>query len=185
MVNNLSNDEPSQEPKNAPKRETVRDVAFNAVISALYFALTVSFEPISFGAIQFRVSEVLVLLCFWRKDLVVGLTIGCVLSNAFSFSYWDILIGSGATLISCLFMVYLSPRLYVAALWPVLFNGLIVGAELTWLYPVFPSYWQNALSVAGGELVIMVVGYVLWLLLVRNKGFFRLLKPNVHASILY
>lgn len=185
MVKNSNSGEPTNDPKNLTRREPVRDVAFNAIVAALYFALTVSFEPISFGAIQFRISEVLVLLCFWRKDLVVGLTIGCVLSNAFSFSYWDILIGSGATLISCLFMVYLSPRLYVAAIWPVLFNGLIVGAELTWLYPVFPEYWQNALSVAGGELVIMVLGYVLWVLLVRNKGFFRLLKPNAHASILY
>lgn len=185
MVKNSNTGEPTNDSKNLPRREPVRDVAFNAIVAALYFALTVSFEPISFGAIQFRISEVLVLLCFWRKDLVVGLTIGCVLSNAFSFSYWDILIGSGATFISCLLMVYLSPRLYIAAIWPVLFNGLIVGAELTWLYPVFPEYWQNALSVAGGELVIMVLGYVLMVLLVRNKGFFRLLKPNAHASILY
>ena len=185
MVKNSNGGEPSRNQSDFMRREPVRDVAFNAVVAALYFALTVSFEPISFGAIQFRISEILVLLCFWRKDLIVGLTIGCVLSNAFSFSYWDILIGSGATLVSCVFMVYLSPRLYVAALWPILFNGLVVGAELTWLYPVFPEYWQNALSVAGGELVVMAIGYVVWLFLVRNKAFFRLLKPNAHASILY
>jgi len=166
-------------------RGSVRDLALNASIAALYFALTVAFEPISFGSIQFRISEILVLLAFWRKDLTVGLTIGCIFANAFSFSYWDILIGSSATLISCLLMSYASPRLWVAALWPILFNGLIVGAELTWLYPTFPEYWQNALSVAGGEAVVMVIGYVFWLIAYRNKGFRRLLKSNAHPAVLY
>lgn len=185
MVNNVQDDKTPSTPSKARYRGTVHDLALNAVVAALYFALTVGLAPISFGAIQFRVSEILVLLAFWRKDLTAGLTLGCILANAFSFSYWDILIGSGATLISCLLMSFASPRLYVAALWPILFNGLIVGAELTWIYPVFPAYWQNALSVAGGEAIVMVVGYAVFALVCRNKAFFRLLKPNCHASILY
>lgn len=184
MVKKSSSDEPIDK-KRERSKDIVRDISFNALVAALYFALTVCFQPISFGAIQFRVSEVLVLLCFWRKDLIIGLTIGCLLSNVFSFSAWDILLGSGATLISCLFIVYLSPRFFVAPLWPVLFNGLIIGAELTWIYPAFPEFWQNAISVAGGELVIMVVGYFLWFLVVKNEGFRKLLRPNAHPSILY
>lgn len=163
--------------------DIIHDVTLNALIAALYFALTIAFQPISFGAIQFRISEILVLICFFRKDLCIGLTIGCVLSNAFSLSYWDMLIGSGATLISSLLMSYCCPFLFLAPLYPIIFNGLMVGAMLTLIYPVFPYYWQNALTVAGGEAIILIVAYVIWLLLSKNKAFMRLLRPNVHYKL--
>ncbi len=178
-------EEKNQKKSKDTLHKAIRSLAFNAIIAALYCVLTFILQPISFGAVQFRFSEILILLCFWRKDLIIGLTVGCLVSNAFSFSFWDMLIGTSATLISCIFMVFLSPRLFVSAIWPVVFNGLIVGAELTWIYPAFPEYWQNALSVAGGELVVMIVGYLLWMLVYRNAGFRRLLEPNIHTSILY
>ena len=37
-------------------------LAHGAMIAAVYVALTVAFAPISFGAIQFRVSEALCIL---------------------------------------------------------------------------------------------------------------------------
>ena len=181
-------DEKEEKTPKKPKdtlHKAIRSLAFNAIIAALYCVLTLVLQLISFGPVQFRFSEILILLCFWRKDLIIGLTIGCLVSNAFSFSPWDMLIGTSATLISCIFMAFLSPRLFVSALWPIVFNGLIVGAELTWIYPSFPEYWQNALSVAGGELVVMVIGYILWVLVYRNAGFRKLLEPNAHVSILY
>jgi uncharacterized membrane protein len=39
----------------------------NAMVAALYYVLTV-FNPLSYPMIQFRISEVLVLLAFWRPD---------------------------------------------------------------------------------------------------------------------
>ncbi len=174
------------QPLPSSKRKiAVKDIAFNAVMAAIYCACTLLLQPISFGAIQFRIAEILVLLCFWRKDLIIGLTCGCLISNVFSFSYWDVLIGTMATLISLLFIVYLSPRLCVALIWPVLFNGLAVGAELTWIYPAFPEYWQNALSVAGGELAVMAIGYVFWVIVIHNANFRKMLSPNIHPATFY
>ncbi|MBE6902685.1 MAG: QueT transporter family protein, partial [Ruminococcaceae bacterium] len=42
------------------------DMARIAVVTALYAALTLALQPISFGLVQLRVSEILVLLCFYR-----------------------------------------------------------------------------------------------------------------------
>ena len=58
-----------------------KKIVENAFIAAIYFVVTLICMPLSYGLIQFRVSELLMLLCFFRKDFVIGLTIGCFLSN--------------------------------------------------------------------------------------------------------
>ena len=49
----------------------IRNLARLALIAALYAAMTLAVPGLSFGAIQFRFSEILVLLCFYRKDYCV------------------------------------------------------------------------------------------------------------------
>lgn len=160
----------------------IRLIADNAIIGALYFALTFFLPAISYNVWQFRVSEFLVLLCFWRPDLCIGLTIGCALANFASFTIWDVLFGSLATLISCLLVSYASPRLLVSVLWPTLINALVIGAELTWIVPVLPTYWENCLSVAVGEGVVVLASYFLWLGLCHAPKLKSLLLPYRHLS---
>ena len=60
---------------------SARSLCLSAIIAALYTALTLGFQAISFGAIQFRVSEALTLLPVLFPQAVPGLAIGCLLSN--------------------------------------------------------------------------------------------------------
>ena len=69
------------ESKPSGGRFTVRMIAENSIIAALYVVLTLLVPALSFGPIQCRFSEALVLLCFWRPDITIGLTIGCLISN--------------------------------------------------------------------------------------------------------
>lgn len=55
-----------------------------AVIAALYFALSVAFNAIAFGPVQFRVSEILVLLPLIFPEAITGLAIGCFSQTSFS-----------------------------------------------------------------------------------------------------
>ena len=41
-------------------------IARIAIMAALYVVLTLISYPFSYGLIQFRISEVLMLLCFWQ-----------------------------------------------------------------------------------------------------------------------
>ena len=52
--------------------ETIKFITTTAVIAALYAVLTIACTPFAYGAIQFRVSEIMVLLCFWNKKHSVG-----------------------------------------------------------------------------------------------------------------
>ena len=52
-----------------------------AMIAALYVVLVVVFAPISFGALQVRIAEMLSVLPFFTPAAVPGLFIGCLIGN--------------------------------------------------------------------------------------------------------
>ena len=96
----------------------------------MYSALTISLAPISYGPAQFRVSEALTLLPFYMPEAIPGLFIGCVFSNFFGgFGLPDMVFGGLATLIAAI-LSRKSPNIYLAALWPVVSNMIIIGIML-------------------------------------------------------
>ncbi|MEG1222302.1 MAG: QueT transporter family protein [Bacilli bacterium] len=161
----------------------------NAIIAGLYVVLTAISLPLSFGLIQFRIAEVLMLLCFFRKDFVLGLTVGCLVSNMAmssatlgSTGWIDVLVGTSATLASGLLMPYCK-RLWVASLVPVLLNGLIVGAELAFVFQL-DIYWVCFGFVALGEFVcISTVGYALMLILRKKYNFDKIIGSKINTDV--
>ena len=82
---------------------TPRNLAFAAVVGAAYCALTLLLAPISFGAVQFRVSEALCILPAFLPGSAWGLWLGCALANFFGgYGVPDIVFGALATLGSSL-----------------------------------------------------------------------------------
>lgn len=166
------------------RNPVVRSIAFNAVVAALYFGITMATSPFAFLAVQVRIAEALVLLCFFRLDFAFGLTLGCFLSNLFSpLGIIDAGIGSAATLISCL-LVYLFKHLALATLVPVVANAFIVGAELHFILE--EPFWTSVGLVALGEFVaVSVLGYLLFMYLGRRPGFLRLIGAKKNQNFVF
>ena len=150
-------------------------IAKYAVVSAIYVALTLALSSLSYGGIQFRVAEALMLLCFYKKDYWLPLTIGCFIANLFSpMALFDILFGTTATLLSALLMPKCK-NVFIASLMPVIFNAVIVSAEL-WLAFKMPV-WLSFLQVGAGELLcVSVLGVILFKNLEKNEKFMALIK---------
>lgn len=162
------------------KNNITKNIAVNGVIAAIYFVLTLFSYPIAFGEINFRISELLILLCFWRPDFTIGITLGCFLSNTLSsLGPIDMLFGTLATLGSCLFVAF-SPKLAIGCVWPILFNAFVVGYELNLV--LGSPFWITTGYVAIGEGAVIVVSYVLWMFLWRNKNFMAYLSPFRKAN---
>ena len=111
---------------------STKGLAVTGLIAALYVVLTLPFGQIAFGPIQFRVAELLTLLPFFSPWAIPGVTIGCLISNLLFSTVWDALFGTLATLIAAYF-TYKSRHLLIAPVWPILFNGLIIGTMLTYM----------------------------------------------------
>lgn len=166
-------------------KANTRLIAFSALVGAAYAAATILLAPISYGAVQCRVSEILCILPFFLPGSVWGLFVGCVLANLFTGNIMDILFGSLATLLAGLCTAALGRREHsmkncvLACLMPVLFNALIVGAVITGAYMglnIFQNFGVfafNAFTVGLGEaLVLFVLGLPLMRSLPKHS-FFR------------
>lgn len=154
---------------------SVRNLTRFALVAAMYAVLTIVIDPIAYGDFQCRVSEVLVLLCFYRRDYAPALMIGCFIANLFSpLGVMDWILGPIATGIAAVLMFNMK-NIYLAALLPVLSNGIIVGTELTVVYG--KPIWFNMLTVALGEFVAVgILGVAIFKLIFdKNPAMLRLI----------
>ncbi len=132
-----------------------KSLVYGAVIAAIYAALTMLFSWISYGPIQFRISEILTLLPIFLPCAIPGLTIGCILANLLGgFGIYDIVFGSLASLLGALGTRFFRHKLILAALSPVVTNSLIVGSMLYFVSPNAGALIFNILTVGIGEFVI-------------------------------
>ena len=172
-----------------------RSIARNAIIAAMYVALTYAFYFCSYGQLQIRVSEILMILPFFNPNYTIGLTIGCLLSNIYSVTMGltplDMLFGTLATFISCILMS-LCRHLLLATFIPGIINGLIIGAELTFLMNIDLSssnvpilYWTNFGYVMLGEFIaITILGYILFVSTIKgSKGkFLKVINAKINLN---
>lgn len=164
------------------KKLTTRDLAFCGVIAALYAVITLAIAPFAYGPIQFRISEALCVLPFFVPVSSLGLFVGCLVANLFStVMTLDIVIGSVATLLGCLWTAKLHTK-WLTPLPTTIVNGIMVGAMLAAVYTP-DAFWQgflvNGLQVAAGELAVMVVlGLPLTVWLEKSKILHRLTDHN-------
>lgn len=156
------------------KISTKRLVAY-ALVAAVYVVLTLGFAPISYGNIQFRVSEVLTLLPFFNPGFIIPLALGTFIANMFSPLGWpDMVFGTLATVIAVIGVSKMK-NLFVASLWPVVVNAIIVGLELTVLFKL--PMWLTMFEVGFGEFVVVsIAGVALFTALSKNKSFMNFIK---------
>lgn len=156
----------------------LKRIVKNAIVLALYVVLTLVSQPIAFSGIQFRIAEILVLLCFFNRDYTIGITLGCLLSNIVSpFGPWDLLIGTGATLIACLAISFMK-HLGIAALMPIITNSFLVAIEYAYLWETPWPYWYSVGIIAAGEAVVMVVGYVVYFFVMKKEVMLNLIDAK-------
>lgn len=164
-----------------------RSIVYAALIAALYVVLT-HFQNLllpgsASWAIQCRISEALCVLALFSPAAISGLTIGCLLFNiTFAAALpLDWIAGSLATLFATAAMralrnVRIKGYPLPAMLMPALFNALIVGWELT-IY-IGGAFWLNALYVALGELIVLLVIGTPLLLVFEKRGLHERLFQN-------
>lgn len=152
---------------------SVKLVVINAMIAGVYAVLTLAISPLAYSEIQFRLSEVIVFLAFYNRRYIPGLAVGCVLANLFSpMGMLDIVFGTISTLIVCIAM-YLIKNRYLAATVGAIITGLIIGAELWYAYQI--PYLINAIYVAIGELIVLIIGALVFKTLEKNDRLMNLL----------
>lgn len=136
-----------------------------SLIAAIYIVLILiqmipmPFVNLTFGPIQLRIAEGLVLLPLVEAAAVPGVFVGCLLANLLlapysGFGLLDIFGGSLVTLIAA----YLTSKMknkITGIIPPVVLNGLIVSIWVSYVTKI-PYFW-TVLGIGGGELLSVTI----------------------------
>lgn len=129
-----------------------RGLCISAAVAAVYTLVAYLLAPISFGPAQFRVSEALTLLPVLMPEAIPGLFVGCALANLLGgYGLIDVVFGSLTTLAAAVLTYRLRKNKWLAALPPVVLNGIVVGLILhfTANAPLFETMGYITLEQAG------------------------------------
>lgn len=158
-----------------------RDLARIGIVAAIYFVLAMASLPLVFGPVQFRISEALILLCFYNKKYGYSMVVGCALVNMLSpLGIYDVIFGTVATALTVL-IVGKCTNLIVASLFPTLLC-VIIGLEYYFLQGA-PFLFTTATILLGEFAVLTVVGVPVFKLLERNKSFMKLIDANQNVKL--
>lgn len=167
-------------------RESTVFIVKSAVIAALYAIMTVVISPLSYGMVQCRFSESLIMLCAFTPAAIPGLTVGCLVANIFSFNPVDMICGTTATLLSAvvgykLRKVKIGGIPWLTPLPAVIFNMIIIGLELSVYLPIegrgfFIGFLIQALSVFIGQVIACYIFGVPVYILINKTGLKKIIN---------
>ena len=151
----------------------LRSMLLSAMVAGIYAATSLAIPALSFGPVQMRIGEALTLMPILFSDSIIGITIGCAITNAIGFmtganilGVVDIPVGTIATLLAGILTYrFRNIKLFdlpiLSALMPVLFNAIFIGAELGFLLSEggfeLAIFIPQAISVGVGELIACFV----------------------------
>ncbi|MCX7904499.1 MAG: QueT transporter family protein [Caloramator sp.] len=157
-------------------RDRVQYLTKAGIIAAVYAVLTIFLMPISYGPVQFRISEALTVLPFVEPAAIPGLFVGCIFANYFGGLGWvDIVFGSLTTLLAA-YLTSKMPNKYLAVLPPIFLNAFIVAiwvqqfiGEEVKIKGISP-YWITVGTIGFGEFVTAgILGLMLLTVFERIK----------------
>ena len=164
------------------KRKSALFLTQAAVIAALYVALTYVSNALglAYGAVQFRLSEILTVLPVFTPAAIPGLTIGCILANLTSpFGLIDIVCGSIASFLAAMCTYWfrkicIKDLPVLSSIPPVLFNAVIIGLEIWYLEGrTAEMFYLSALQIAAGQIVMCMLIGLPFIRVVKRTGVFE------------
>ena len=128
----------------------------SALIAALYVVLTYvsNIFGLANGVIQVRVSEVLTVLPAFTPAAIPGLAVGCFTANLLTgAAIWDIVFGTLATILGAFGTYCFGKKRYLAPVFPIMANTLIIPFVLKMAYGVERGYSFLFLTLFAGEFI--------------------------------
>lgn len=129
----------------------------------IVFTMLPPFNAISYGAIQFRLGESLVLLPFLLDEAVIGVVAGCLIANLSSpFGLVDVVVGTTVTALAAILTRRLrtTGKPWLAAIPPIALNVLIIPMYVSTL--ALPGATDLDLKFSLGEAVRFVLAHFSW-----------------------
>lgn len=156
------------------KKLSLVDLTQIALVAAVYVVLTVTppLNAISYGAYQFRISEMMNFLAFYNRKYIIGVTLGVMIANFFTYGLIDVVVGGLSTLVFVTLGVKLFARYQEERVLGGLFNKAFLYFSLFFAASMFTiaaelkviadlPFFLTWLTTGLGELGSLLVGALL------------------------
>lgn len=140
-----------------------KTIVTNAIVAALYVAITAVLAPLSFGAVQLRFAEMFNHLVVFNKKYIIGIVSGVFISNLFfsSLGVYDLIFGVGQSMLALLITSGLIRK--IDNIWlKMTINTIVFSltmAIIAWeLVLVFGlPFWATYVTTGFGEMIVLVL----------------------------
>lgn len=160
----------------------------NALLASIYVVLTLTppLNALSFYAVQFRISEALLILVWFRKDYAIGILIGTFFANIFGplgagFALLDAIFGTLVTLIALWIMTCIKSE-PIGLIAPILLNGIYLAVFLPFALDLpytLELVFITMLTVSLGEAaVVYILGLPLRILIKKQPYLSKLIRSH-------
>ena len=160
----------------------VKEISIYAIIVTLYVVITNVLGGISFGVLQFRISEILLLLPFYNKKYSFACIIAAALSNLFSpLGIVDVATGTAIAVISYTVIIRFG-NIYIKTVLYSLLCGILVGAELYYVLKL--DFLLSALSVMASQVIVCtLIGVGVINIMAKSDSLNKLLDLRPHKDV--
>lgn len=136
-----------------------KDLAKNAIIAGVYVVLTL-INPVGWGAIQFRFSEMLSVIPFYKEKYIPGILLGLAIANSFSpLGMIDVAVGLICGIVTYSITRYLENNYIKGGVFAIV-CGIFVGLELKYVLNL--PFIMSFVSITISTMLTSVLG--IWLI---------------------
>ncbi|NCU17695.1 QueT transporter family protein [Pallidibacillus pasinlerensis] len=160
----------------------IRTISISGIVAALYIAVTFLVQPLAFGAVQLRLSEMFNHLIVFNKKYFYGIVIGVFLANLLlsPMKVLDITFGVAHTAISLAIVIFLGK--YVKNIW-----ARMVLNSLVFSFMIFIVAWELKIAFGTpffetwgvlilGEIAVMLITMPIMYAIHKGVHFDKLFK---------
>ncbi|GKU84360.1 QueT transporter family protein [Niallia sp. NCCP-28] len=163
----------------------IKTIAINAMIAALYIAVTAIVAPFGFTNIQFRVSEMFNHLIVFNKKYLYGIVIGVFLANLFlSPLKPDLIFGPAQSIIALLITIFVGryvkniiKRMIINTI-VFTFTMSIIALELYLYLDLGISFLTLWFTTAVGEFAVMAISIPIVYLINKRVHFDKIIEDK-------
>ena len=156
-----------------------KQIAILGLVATIYIVMSLAIQPLSFGLLQFRLGEMLLVLPFINKKYSFSLIIGCLIVNLFSpMGLIDVLFGTTSTVLMCLAIINIKNNWLIPIIAGLL-TGSMIGLELYYVLEIPMPLIYIMLMVGAGEVVTVALGVVVFDLIKKKNAYFYNLIESI------
>ncbi len=130
------------------------------MLAALYI-VTTALNPIGYGIIQLRISAIITMLPFYRKEFRVACIAAVAIANWFSpLGLIDVAAGILLWTLAYYLIDQICRNIYLKCGLVALLSGVIIGGELSLVLEA--PFLFNFISISVSQMIVFVIGTVCW-----------------------